>query len=316
MARKTYSRRTGSTRTLVVGCLLVLFVPIAGVVFLGIAVSFLFGPAKHQQAQVQPATPNRVTQTPVATIAPLVPSQHLEAPLPEVAREDEPQREEAVEVSHDDPEVKDNIERDEVKLVVQGDLIYVLDGRGPPKAVRLRGIDAPESGQAVGAEAKSALSKMVLKRDVEVRWIEKDHSNALIADVYLGDEWVNLRMVHDGLAWYDGRSIENDELREAQRDAKAHRRGIWAIVDPIPPWEFRKKQHAKEEAAIAKGVEDREAKRIAKEHAIQVAAAAADNDFGSPVETGGGGGGVNVRGHYRTSKTGKTYYVRPHTRSR
>lgn len=45
----------------------------------------------------------------------------------------------------------------------------------------------------------------------------------------------NEEHVKAGLAW-----VNNEKLRESEREARQSKRGLWADPDPIPPWVYRK----------------------------------------------------------------------------
>ena len=52
---------------------------------------------------------------------------------------------------------------------------------------------------------------------------------------------VNRKMIRYGYAWYAPYSNDpNPEYQQAEQEAKAAKRGLWADDNPIPPWEWRK----------------------------------------------------------------------------
>src|SRR5947207_2877932 len=85
-----------------------------------------------------------------------------------------------------------------VVKVTDGDTIHVLLDKETHK-IRLLHIDAPESKQAFGTKAKQALSEKVFGKEVKVVWKERDRYKRILGDIYLGDRWINLEMVQDGL---------------------------------------------------------------------------------------------------------------------
>lgn len=50
---------------------------------------------------------------------------------------------------------------------------------------------------------------------------------------------VNREMVRLGLAWRYEKYSKDVALLAAQNEAKEARRGLWADVSPVPPWEWR-----------------------------------------------------------------------------
>ena len=85
--------------------------------------------------------------------------------------------------------------------------------------------------------------------------------------------------------------------------------------NPIAPWAYRASKHEKESTAFAKAAEAKEAKKQA-EVAKRELETSTNRDAVPSGSSYSPGGTVNVKGHYRTSKTGKTYYVQPHTRKK
>lgn len=48
-----------------------------------------------------------------------------------------------------------------------------------------------------------------------------------------------LDLVRQGLAWYFKKYSDDQQLAQAEIDARAARAGLWSGVDPMPPWEYR-----------------------------------------------------------------------------
>lgn len=75
--------------------------------------------------------------------------------------------------------------------VSDGDTITVLDESNKSTKVRLEGIDAPESGQDFGTQAKKALSDKVFGKDTQVEWREKDKYGRTLGHVFIDGHWIN-----------------------------------------------------------------------------------------------------------------------------
>jgi hypothetical protein len=52
-------------------------------------------------------------------------------------------------------------------------------------------------------------------------------------------------MVRDGMAWRFKRYSNERALAEAEREARAERRGLWADDKPVPLWELRRERKKK-----------------------------------------------------------------------
>ena len=126
-----------------------------------------------------------------------------------------------------------------VVSVADGDTITVLLDKQQHR-IRLEGIDAPEGHQDFGSKAKKVLSDKVFGKDVLVKWTRRDKYRRILGHIYLGDRFINLELVQEGMAWHYKQYSKDRALAQAEREAKEAKRGLWAQPNPIPPWEFRK----------------------------------------------------------------------------
>jgi micrococcal nuclease len=126
-----------------------------------------------------------------------------------------------------------------VVRVHDGDSLTLVGSDGLEISVRLRGIDAPELGQPYGYEAKQALQSLLNAGTVGLSEPEKGKYGRYVADVYLGDTWVNQAMVAEGHAWCDQVNSFNRTLYSAEQQAKSNGKGLWASPTPAPPWIWR-----------------------------------------------------------------------------
>jgi micrococcal nuclease len=128
-----------------------------------------------------------------------------------------------------------------VRSVIDGDTIDVATvGR-----VRLLGIDAPEIGRGFDTsapfarEARERLAQLVFHRWVrlEQEGATRDVYNRHLAYVMTEDGLcVNAALVRDGLARVSARLplTRLPELRHAEAEARAFRRGMWGSAPQIP----------------------------------------------------------------------------------
>jgi endonuclease YncB( thermonuclease family) len=128
-----------------------------------------------------------------------------------------------------------------VRRVVDGDTIDVATfGR-----VRLLGIDAPEIGRGYDTsapfarEAQTRLAAIVLHRWIRLEpdGAPLDTYNRRLAYVLTEDGvFVNAVLVREGLARVTARAPLSrlDELRRAESEAQASRRGMWGNTPQIP----------------------------------------------------------------------------------
>lgn len=130
----------------------------------------------------------------------------------------------------------------EVVGVTDGDTLTAIVNDRQIK-VRLNGIDAPEKKQAFGDASKRALSDLVFGQRVSIVPLGKDRWGRTIAEVFtVGGRRVGLAMVSQGMAWHFVRYAPTDlPLADAEKAARAGKRGLWAEGAPVPPWEWRKR---------------------------------------------------------------------------
>jgi len=132
----------------------------------------------------------------------------------------------------------------------KGHVIKVIDGDtfdlkyGDEKIrVRLFGIDSPERAQAFNVKAKEFTASLIADKDVRVVLINKDRYGRSVADVYLEDgTHVNSAIVKAGYAWHFKQYTDDPDLARLETEAHRARSGLWQDVDPIAPWEFRRRK--------------------------------------------------------------------------
>lgn len=127
-----------------------------------------------------------------------------------------------------------------VVSVHDGDTLTLASG----VRVRLFGIDAPELDQPYGTAARDALAAMVNGRVVRVVEHATDRYGRQVGDVVLDGVSVNRHLVADGAAWCYTRYLPpGDDCPRIEAEARAARRGLWALPDPVPPWTWRAGGH-------------------------------------------------------------------------
>lgn len=129
-----------------------------------------------------------------------------------------------------------------VTHVSDGDTLWVRPQRGgPPRSIRLDGIDAPEICQAHGEAARAALVGQVLGQSVRVRVRSRDDYGRWLARVDLRGQDLGHWLVSRGHAWsyrYRGRPGPY-----APQEAKARRQhlGLHATARAEQPAAFRRR---------------------------------------------------------------------------
>lgn len=111
-----------------------------------------------------------------------------------------------------------------VKDVFDGDTFYLEN----QQKVRLLNVDAPDLEYCGGLDAKNRLAELILGKKVKIDWVTTDKFGRAVALVYQGKNFINLILVEEGWANYEGRKIaQSEELVAATRKAKEEGRGIF-----------------------------------------------------------------------------------------
>ena len=143
--------------------------------------------------------------------------------------------------------------RGRVVGIVDGDTIDVLRG-GRPERIRLAGIDCPEKAQPYGSRARQATAALALGADVHVLDKERDRYGRTVGEVVLGDgRSLNRELVRQGWAWWYRQYSQDRALGDLEIVARMERRGLWADPQPMPPWEWRARQHGQRYAGSGEG---------------------------------------------------------------
>lgn len=117
--------------------------------------------------------------------------------------------------------------------VIDGDTVDILVNQTPVR-VRLSQIDAPEKGQAFAAQSRKALALAIQKKKVFVQVTGQDRYGRILDGTN-----INHLQVAGGWAWAFNKYVLDRSLFDLQAQAKASRLGLWADLNPIPPWEWR-----------------------------------------------------------------------------
>lgn len=146
----------------------------------------------------------------------------------------------------------DFVLRGNVVAVEDGDTLTIAVG-GDRYTVRLAEIDAPEichvhkdpscrrPGQPGGDEAKQALQRLALKRDAVARCGPRDtRYSREVCVIGVDGMNVNEQLVREGWAWAYRQYVRHPSIIEAERLAKAARRGVWGLSPlAVAPWQWR-----------------------------------------------------------------------------
>ncbi len=127
----------------------------------------------------------------------------------------------------------------DVKRVVDGDTLHVINRYQQSIKIRLAFIDAPERDQPFFKESTDMLRSMVRGQKVSLQIVDVDRYKRVVAVVYVGDTDINKAMIEQGGAQVYERYNKDPSYVQAQRDAADNRLGLWALKEVKAPWEYR-----------------------------------------------------------------------------
>ena len=122
-----------------------------------------------------------------------------------------------------------------VTQVSGGDTLRFTSRTDAAIEVRLRDIDAPLPCQPGGAEARLALSELVLNKPAVLVAAGRDSQGRTLGSVRVEDVDVGQRLVEDGQAWSQRGRNDRGPLVKQERMAKALGRGVHGSAGAVMP---------------------------------------------------------------------------------
>jgi micrococcal nuclease len=126
--------------------------------------------------------------------------------------------------------------------IVDGDTYDILFDNKTTQRIRMEGIDAPERGMPFYKVSKDYLGELCFGQTVLINKTNTDRYGRIVAKTYLpnGKE-LGLLMIEAGYAWHFKKYSSNEQLANAETEARNKRMGLWIDDKPIAPWEYRRK---------------------------------------------------------------------------
>ncbi len=75
--------------------------------------------------------------------------------------------------------------------------------------------------------------------------MEKHRYGRTVGIVFINGVNVNEAMLKAGLAWHYKEYDKNPDWAELEKKARADKKGLWAMNNPVSPWEYRKRKRKK-----------------------------------------------------------------------
>ena len=127
-----------------------------------------------------------------------------------------------------------------VTAVPSGDTVMLTLADQRQVSVRLRDIDAPESCQPWGEEARAALSTLALTKVATLQAGARDGQGRTVGNLMLDDLNVSRFLVENGHAWSVRTRWDQGPLVKQEKMARALTRGLHATPGAVQPKEFRR----------------------------------------------------------------------------
>lgn len=124
-----------------------------------------------------------------------------------------------------------------VSEVIDGDTFKIISNN-EERRVRLMGVDAPEIGKCLSGEAKNELTQLVLGKDVTLKDQFTDPYGRIMANVFVGNIYVNKELLSSGLGRMDYyENPRREELKNTYSEARTKKLGLHGgiCLSAIPP---------------------------------------------------------------------------------
>lgn len=113
-----------------------------------------------------------------------------------------------------------------VKTVIDGDTIQLDNNR----KVRLAGVEAPEVGFCGNQEATDLLNQLVKNKKVRIGLLVTDSYGREVANIYVGDTFINKEIIASGWATYNSKDIaDREEVKKLHQEVQEAKRGVYGL---------------------------------------------------------------------------------------
>ncbi len=116
---------------------------------------------------------------------------------------------------------------------IDGDTIVLADNK---TRVRLRYVDAPETGLCGSKEAAELLTKLTVGKKVLIEKVIPDQYGRGMALIYVGNKLINKEMVASGwVRYHSDETAEKEEIKKAGEEARAAALGVFGKCESKVP---------------------------------------------------------------------------------
>jgi len=100
------------------------------------------------------------------------------------------------------------------------------------------GIDAPERDQPYSKESADFM-KQYLNKEAFIKASGVDRYGRTLGVLYINNQDINLLSIRNGCSWHYKRYSSDQQYASSEEFAKKNKIGLWALQNPIPPWNWR-----------------------------------------------------------------------------
>ena len=128
-----------------------------------------------------------------------------------------------------------------VSKVTDGDSLWLTPASASAIEVRLRDIDAPESCQPWGEQARAALTELALNKVATLQISGRDGYGRTLGVLMIDELNVGRTLVENGHAWSTRSRWDQGPLVKQEKMARALSRGLHGAPGAVQPVEFRRR---------------------------------------------------------------------------
>jgi micrococcal nuclease len=134
-----------------------------------------------------------------------------------------------------------------VKSSVYDGYTLRVDCDGQQQRIRFACVDAPELKQENGIASRDHLRSLLNRANnqVSIKAVDTDRFGRTVAAVYANGQLIQLQQVQARMVWaydrYKANCPQWKEIEKAFKGTRSNRKGIFRAGNPIPPWEWRRR---------------------------------------------------------------------------
>lgn len=141
---------------------------------------------------------------------------------------------------------KENQRAGEIIRIIDGDTVIMQTKENQEFRIRIADIDCPEKKQAFGMLAKQFTANEIGGKEVAIikKYIDR-YGRTVGYIMYDNGKDLSSELLKAGMAWNYRKYSKKEEYQRLENEARLKKAGLWAMPNPIPPWEYRRNKKRK-----------------------------------------------------------------------